>query len=113
MEITPDELARIVEDSVRRALNDQVITCSCGLSEDARKEMPHFLGAIKDLGGDNYSAGIEEFRESVKFINKVKRTSMKVTTAIIVSIALSIIGGIGFLISSGIKAFVFMKGGGQ
>jgi hypothetical protein len=56
--MTPDDASKIAQMVVDR-LQGQ---CMCGLSQDARAEMPHLLGVIKDIGQGDYQRGVEVVR---------------------------------------------------
>lgn len=105
-----------ISDAVAEGVKQGIETastsgCACNLSDDARKEMGHYFGMVKDVGGGDYSAGVEVLRENHKLLAKFRATSQKVGGVIVMSICAAVIGGIGW----GIKVVwsVMLGSGGK
>lgn len=98
-----EEIAELIEKSVRQGLGG---TCMCGLSPESQKEVGHFFGMIKDAGGGDLSRGVENVRETVKLILRIKCIGERVGVAIVVFVAVAVVGGIGSLIGLGIKSSI-------
>lgn len=61
------------------------ISCSCGLSQDDRHEMPHLVGMIKDEGEGNMSRGIEHIRNVIQSDKRARKIGQIIGKSAIVS----------------------------
>lgn len=71
-----------IEERIEAAVSEAVTRCLksgcvCGLGDEARKEMPHVLGVIKDVGDGDYSRGAEMLREMLKFFSRADTELLK------------------------------------
>ena len=77
MPLTKEEVEQIAV-----ALSDKLeVKCQCGLSVEARNEMSHFMGMVKDIGDGRYDQGVEVMREIGKRYNRMSRTSETLSKA--------------------------------
>lgn len=117
MNITPEQLEQIVKDAVaagvKAAIEKEAFVCACGLSAPAQKELGHFMGVIKHLGGDDdagYAKGAEVFRKNSEFVVQWRSACEKTGSLILRTIVIGIIGSMLVVGSLGLKEW-FKKGG--
>lgn len=76
---------------------------ACGLSSEARNEMGHVLGVVKDQGDGDYAKGAEKLRSVMKFFGTIDTASTWVARSVILFVVIGIlkliskVAGIGFL----------------
>ncbi len=102
MPLTEEEIGRIV-DGVAEKLE---IKCQCGLSSDARREMAHFFGMVKDIGNGKYDQGIEVMRDMGKRYTRMSKTSEYLSRALMWLMLASMFGGFVYLIKQGVSAVI-------
>ena len=105
MPLTDEEIRKIAHEMAAQL----EIKCQCGLSEEARKEMSHLMGMIKDIGGGkkgDYSRGIETIREMGKKYNRMSRTSEYISRALMWLFLASMFGGAIYLLKKGAVAVI-------
>ena len=92
--------------------------CACGLSNESQQEVGHFFGRLKDLGKGNLNDGIEMFSRAIGLVVIFRRYGEKAGGVVATCILASIVGGIGWLMASGLKRWIeeiiqrFSSGGG-
>ena len=75
---------------------------ACGLSKEARDEMGHIAGVLKDMGGGDYSKGAEYFRKALNVFGRIDKFSILTVRTIYIIILIGVIGagakifGVGF-----------------
>jgi len=102
MDLTAQQLEQIVTRAVEQAIGKKEITCACGLPPEAQRELGHFMGVVKHMGGegaDGYAKGAEVFRENNRFVARwrtaCERTGNLVLGAVVIGLC-----GIGAAIAS-------------
>jgi hypothetical protein len=99
------EIIRIIKETHTR--------CACGLSNDSQREVGHFFGRLKDLGKGNLNEGIEMFSRAIGLVIVCRRYGERAGGAIATFILVSIVGGLGWLMASGLKRWLQdLTGGG-
>lgn len=98
-----NQLQKFAEAAADRAVAKlQSGQCLCRLTPEAQKELPHFLGMVKDIGGGDYCRGVETCRTILTFFKKIHRTFEKAGSILIYMILVAVIGlllklfGLGF-----------------
>ena len=85
------EISRAVAEGVRAGIEAATAAGSgCILSEDARNEVGHFFGMVKDVGGGDYGSGIETMRENQKLMAKFRQTSQKIGGAMVMAVCAAV-----------------------
>ena len=102
MPLTEEEIGRIV-DGVAAKLE---IKCQCGLSDEARNEMTHFMGMVKDIGNGRYDQGVEVMREMGKRYNRMSRASQYMGQAFMWLMLASMFGGALYVVKKGVMVIV-------
>ncbi|MBA2881843.1 hypothetical protein HNR65_002174 [Desulfosalsimonas propionicica] len=102
MPLTEEEIGRIV-NGVAEKLE---IKCQCGLSSDARNEMTHFFGMVKDIGNGRYDQGIEVMRDMGKRYNRMSRTSEALSKALMWLFLASMFSGVLYVGKKGVVAII-------
>ena len=59
---------------------------ACGLSAEARGEMAHLAGVVKDAGCGDYSKGAERFRKTLDFFNRFDKFAILTVRTIYIGI---------------------------
>ena len=85
-----DQLAERIAQKMRG-----ICPGACGLSPDARAEMAHVMGVIKDQGDQDYARGAEKLRRLFQLVARLDTVSTWVGRAIIIFIALGILKLLG------------------
>lgn len=80
--------------------------CMCGLSTEARNEMSHFMGMVRDIGEGDHARGIEDMRENIKYFSRFRRRGEKIGLAIVSFVSISVVGAAIYLIREGVKAII-------
>lgn len=95
-----DRIADVIANKMAQKMTGMCVG-ACGLSQEARKEMGHIIGVLKDQGNDSYSQGAEKLRQALKLFASIDKASTWVARALIVTIALVILKLIGGWAGSG------------
>lgn len=82
------------------------VSCDCGLTPEAQREMPHLLGMVKDIGGADYACGIEVLREMGKRYSRMSKTADYISKAILALLLASMFGGLVYLFKLGAAGLV-------
>lgn len=101
-DISEQQLNELAEQIARRIR----VSCECGLSEEARREMPHLLCMVRDIGGNDHSAGVEILREMGKRYSRMSKTSEYISKAIMVIFLAAMFGGFVSLLKIGITGLI-------
>jgi len=105
VDMTPEQLEQIVTAAVEKAMKGKEISCACGLSPEAQRELGHFMGVLKNMGGEGaegYAKGAEVFRENNRFIMRWRHACERTGGIILMAIVLGACGvgasiaGMGF-----------------
>jgi len=104
--MTDEDIKRLVKEAVKEALSDGCPVRSCPITAEAGKEIGHFFGMIKDVGGGNMSKGVEELRGALRETKNFRDFWNNVTLWVSRSIIVTIIGAIFALLFFGIKFFI-------
>lgn len=102
MPLTEEEISRIVKGVVEK----MEIKCQCGLSEEARNEMTHFMGMVKDIGNGRYDQGVEVMRDMGKRYNRMSNTSEALAKAFMWLLLASMFSGILYVGKKGITVII-------
>jgi hypothetical protein len=90
-----DELAGIIRQSVREALDSYQHRCVLHLTPDQTEQVSHLFGAIKEVGGGSLENGVKEIRENHKLISRYCRITGKIGTTTITFIVVAIMTLLG------------------
>jgi len=104
--ITKEELVEIVAASVAKA---NIKKCRFPINDEQANETSHLYGMIADIGGGNFSNGIEESRKNHSYINKIRAKSDKFSTAIFMIFIAAVTGGVIKACWEGIKSLVIVN----
>lgn len=102
MPLTDDEITSIADRVSERIEN----TCQCGLSADARNEVSHFFGMVKDIGGGRYSDGVEVMRDIGKRYKRLTKISERLSSGIMYLLMAAMFGGALYLLKKGAIALI-------
>jgi len=108
-DLTAQQLEQIVIAAVEKALQKKEISCACGLSPEAQRELGHLMGVVKHLGGegsDGYAKGAEVFRKNSEFVIQWRAACEKTGNIILRIIVIAIVGGAGTLGFLGIREWI-------
>jgi len=89
-----DRIAEVLATKMAEKMTGMCVG-ACGLSKEARKEMGHIIGVLKDQGGDSYSKGAERLRSTLAFFGRLDTASTWVGRALIVFLAVGILKMMG------------------
>ena len=105
-----EDIHRIVETAATMAAQkaiDKYCECPpCRLSPEAMSEMQHFMGMVKDIGGNSYSNGIETMRSSNKFIARYIKLCERVGNSILALAVAGIFGIVWLVVGKGCQSWV-------
>jgi len=82
------------------------VKCQCGLSADARNEMNHFMGMVKDIGDGRYDQGVEVMREIGKRYNRMSKTSETLSKAFMWLFLGAMFSGSLYVIKKGAESII-------
>lgn len=109
VDMTPEQLEQIVTAAVERAMKGKEISCACGLSPEAQRELGHFMGVVRYLGGEGnegYAKGAEVFRKNNDFVAQWRAACEKTGSIILRVIVIACLGGAGTLGFLGIREWI-------
>ena len=98
-----EEHRKKLAKAIAEELSPMLSTCGCGLSEEARREMPHLVGMVKDVGHGDYSAGIEAMRANNRIMARFQLVSEWVGKAVVGTIVLGFLALVWCIIKAGMK----------
>jgi hypothetical protein len=97
----PVEVKYAISEFVDKMFDE--LPCKCKLTDTAHKEMNHLVGAIKDIGDNDISRGIEAIRENNKYVMSVRGQTSKISDILIKSTVLVVVSGALAALWYGIK----------
>ena len=100
--MTEDHVRRLAK-AVAEELSPMLSACGCGLSEDAKREMPHLIGMVKDVGHGDYSAGIEALRANNRIMARFQTVSEWVGKAVVGAMVLGFLAVVWCIVKAGLK----------
>lgn len=92
--VSHDELAEIIRDAVRQALEEYEHECIMHLRPEDAEQMRDLVGAIKEVGDGNLSKGITTIRENHKFVKCCHAAAAKIGWGVII-LSVSVMGVLG------------------
>lgn len=93
-----ERTAKNTLSAIKDELKELYNKIGCPLGKEARSEAPHLFGAIKDIGDDNISQGIDNIRESHKYTVKFMELNRSVIgTVVRVVVGAIVVGILGIL----------------
>lgn len=102
MSLTQNEIESIATQVAKRLQGK----CLCGLSEEAREEMPHLLGVVKDIGSGDYQRGVEVVRDMGKRYNRMTKVSDRVGNVLTYLVLAAMFGGALYVVKTGVIAVI-------
>jgi hypothetical protein len=108
LHLTVDQLKEITKTAVTEAVTEVIKDhpAVCPIPKEAWPEVPHIIGVVKGLGGNNVGLGAEEMRQNHLWTKKVRerldRVSNKITNWLIVAV----LSGILILLGLGVKGYM-------
>jgi len=113
MDFTPEELKDLIKNATTQAVEETMkkheIVCACGLSPEAQRELGHFMGVVRYLGGEGnegYAKGAEVFRKNNDFVAQWRAACEKTGSIILRVIVIGCLGGAGTLGFLGIREWI-------
>lgn len=104
--ITKTQLEDIISNSVVKVIKKQ---CRFPISDEHAKETSHLYGMFTDLGGGDFSMGIEETRKNHNYIMKIRAKSDKFSTYVFMLLIAVSVGGILKAFWEGVKSIAIIK----
>lgn len=101
----PVEVQYAIDKCIEEKIKESA--CKCDLDEKALKELPHFMGMVKDVGNRNLATGVENIRENHKYIIGLRSYSHKVADYIIKTVIGAIVIGALVALWSGFLSKIF------
>ena len=115
--LTPEQIEEIIQKAVDRAVTEAMtkasIVCACGLTPVEQRELGHFMGVLKHLGGDTedgYAKGAEIFRQNSRFILQWREACETTGNLILRVFVIGLFGTLSAIGLLGLKEW-FKKGG--
>lgn len=100
--VRKSELESIITRTVREALAVYKHDCVLHLEPEQIKQVGNLFSAIKEIGKNDLSVGIEQIRENHKLWVSYRAVTGKIGTTIITTIILALLGFIGTSFLAGI-----------
>ena len=85
---------------------------ACPIDEKYRPCVKHAIGIIKDMGRGDVDAGLREFRKNENWVTKVRKSSERYNTHIMLVLIGLLVISLGNALWTGIKT-ALQAGGGQ
>lgn len=101
--LTDTQLDELAE---RLALRLTGHNCLCNLAKEARPEVSHLMGMLKDQGGGNHSAGIEHLRKTIEANKEQRRVGRIILGVFVTGTAVGFFGWIGAVVWGAFKTAV-------
>jgi hypothetical protein len=89
---TENEIKEILKDSFKSALKEVDCQIICPIPENARSEVGHMTGMIRDIGSGDLERGIETIRDNHKFIKRWHLTEQKVGSWVLKAVVVFVMG---------------------
>lgn len=108
-DLTPQQLEELIIVAVEKALEKKEVSCACNLPPEARRELGHFMGVLRNMGGEGsegYPRGIEIFRENHQFVQRCQRVCERTGSLIWGALILGILGILGTITTKGFVAWL-------
>jgi hypothetical protein len=106
-------LRRAATQAVIEALSQSGLVCACGLTHTEQRELGHFMGVLKHLGGDTedgYARGTEIFRQNSRFVVQWRSACEKTGNLVLRVLVIGLFGALSAVGLLGIKEW-FKRGG--
>ncbi len=103
--MTTEEIAKVAEMAADRALAKYCEKPPCGLPKDAACELSHFMGMVKDIGGDSYAKGIEAIRSNNKIVMRYLRLCERIGNSMVALVVAAIFGIVWLVAGRGCQAW--------
>lgn len=104
MAILTDQQMDELADRLALRLNAQ--GCSCGLTQEARSEMTHIIGVIKDQGDGSYAKGAEVLRKTMEFNKEQRKIKNIIIGASLVVAVTACVGWLGAAVLEAVRGAV-------
>jgi len=102
--ISAGELKALIAEGVAKGL-ESCPAGTCPIPEEARQELIHFFGMIKDVGEGQMSSGVEAIRQNHLFTFSARSVLKKTANKIYYTLLIALLSGIGGLVYLGIQHF--------
>jgi len=105
-----ETVADAVTDAVEQSLDKFTSPCACDITPEARTEMGHLMGMVRDLGRGDTARGVESMRESLKFVPALMHLRNRIGTWVLSAAIAALTGGLLALVWQGLT---LRLGGGK
>jgi hypothetical protein len=102
--VSVSDLYGLINSAVEEALARHTINCP--IPADAKAEIGHLIGVVKDMGGGNVGKGAEEVRSNAKFVRMLRERSHSAADKILMIVLSLIVTGGAFATWVGIKHYL-------
>ena len=100
----PDAEKRDFAELVAQQVKESCVG-ACGLSVEAREEMKHLAGVVKDAGSGNYSVGVECLRKTLNLFSRFDKFAILTVRTMYVSFLIIVFGALCKIFGAGFFEF--------
>ena len=109
-ETVADAVAEAMDEASEQLVEQLTSPCPCDIGPEAKAEMGHLMGMVRDLGRGDTATGVERMRESLTFVPRLMRLRDRIGTWVLSAAIVVLTGGLLTLLWQGLT---LRLGGGE
>ena len=109
IQLSAEQTKQLITEAVVIALKESCTACPLPL--EAREEVTHAFGMVKDIGDNSVRKGIETIRYNHEFVIVIRKAAGKLANKVFMTIIGVALTGLGAAIFLGVKAWIKIHSG--